>query len=478
MGVGGDRSAPPSVAPLRLGVALGRGRLRAHLDLVEQGLPAAAVIRRRGPRQVDPRRPVRRRRQPRRRAGRRYRRHGGGARDRRRIAGADRVDRRDPVVARGPEGEAGMGVGGVGRDGGRVQLAPLRIGVARGRGRLRAYLDLVVGDGRAAVIRRRGPRQVDFRRPTRRRQPRRRAGRGGRGGDAQADRDNVPDVVGVPEKAGVLPFDGVRVGGDTIRVGEGIATVADPQHPVVRRIAERAGERERQLRAGRDKGVNRVVGSVPPEPGVGQRTHRPAVPPIPTWCAPHREAGRPERARGRRIAGHGRRGGGARDRRRIAGAGRVDRRDPVVARGPEGEAGMGIGGGGRDGGRVQLAPLRIGVARGRGRLRAYLDLVVGDGRAAVLRRRGPRQVDFRRPTRRRRQPRRRAGRGGGGALNDLEGNAVTVHPLRVELDIRPVKLDAIECCVGESERPGVVDNEIPVAVGGRGRVENNIDGAT
>ena len=98
---------------------------------------------------------------------------GGGVRGVGARAGAEGVDRRNPVVARGLRAEPGVGIRRVRAAGVRDQIGPG--GVAVGR-----PLDAVAGDVRIAGVRRPGPAEVDLRAAHGRgRQARRRAGDAG-----------------------------------------------------------------------------------------------------------------------------------------------------------------------------------------------------------------------------------------------------------------------------------------------------------
>ena len=141
---------------------------------------------------------------------------GGGVIDVRGRAGAAGVDRRDPVVARGRRGEAGVAVGDVRGAGVLDQLLPVRGAVGR-------PLDAVAGRRRNPLDRRRrGPGEVDLRGGVarhgvgrRRGEPGRRAGldhrRGGEVGAGRRARAGRVDRLD-PVVAGRRPEEpGVRV---------------------------------------------------------------------------------------------------------------------------------------------------------------------------------------------------------------------------------------------------------------------------
>ena len=162
---------------------------RRHLDPVA-GDGGAAVVRGRAPRDHDLRGPVGDRG--------RLRRVGDGALRRRlvavgRIRRPHRVDRRNPVVPGVAGGQPGMRIRGVraGGVGDEVGPAP-RAAVVRD-------LDLVAAHRPPAVVRRRGPGEVDLRVARgRRREP---GGLGRRGGLHQAHVDRVAVLpVGVGER--------------------------------------------------------------------------------------------------------------------------------------------------------------------------------------------------------------------------------------------------------------------------------------
>ena len=96
------------------------------------------------------------------------------------IGGAHGVDRRNPVVPRGAGRKPGMRMARVGVAGVGDEVGPVRTAVRRD-------LDLVAGDGGAAV-RRRGPGKVDLRVAARRRHQLGRRGRRGRRREGQPDR--------------------------------------------------------------------------------------------------------------------------------------------------------------------------------------------------------------------------------------------------------------------------------------------------
>ena len=332
-----------------------------------------ALVRGLLPGEVDPGAAHRRGRQPRRRVC--QARLDGAPHRIGRVAGADRVGRRDPVVP----GDVGVLVAGcLGLDDvlvGRLLVVGGQLPPDAGVD-VRRPLDEVAGNRTAAVVRRRTPGQHDPVFAGLGREVLRLA-RGGPGLDRVVrDREflearRVVAVAVLDDARGVVAVGEVAVGDrHRLAVPDGGREAA--QHDLLERAPDdhapgrdrrHAGHRHREpVRRGRVRRipVERLVED-DRDPGARSR-HR-----------------RRDRLRPRDVAG-----GGAIDVRGRARAVVVDRRDPVVARGLGGEAGVAVGG-------HDLAVLHLGVVRlqpdpRRVAVRRPVDLVAGDGRLPDLRR--------------------------------------------------------------------------------------------
>ena len=367
----------------------------------------AAVVVRRDPGEVDLRGCGRGGNQPGGRVG--HGRVGGGARDARRAAQADPVDRRDAVVARGGWREAGVRVRGARAAGVGFQVVPGGAPVFRD-------LDPVTGDIGAAVVGGRLPGEVDLRGAVRLR----------------------AEVLGHARKG--------RLGGRPRHVGERpVPRDVDRGDAIVPRgrgFEVHVGECPRcrtRVAADDAPGSALVVGSLDPvaadrgAAGVSGRSPRKVDP---------RRAVRPGRQPGRCRGFVGMREA-RRLKRPLAGSHAVDRRHLVPVEGRRLQVDV------REGGRRRT---RVGTDRDPGAVvgASRPHRVAGDPRPAVGGRRLPIEDDARRSRRPRAQALGLAGPRGVGGASDH----VRVRPL-------PLAVDR-----GHAIEPGRAGGETGVQVGG------------